>query len=99
MKKDYSKYIGKRMTWKQMKEMFPQRRIALSEYEFTPNLELIGGKIQAICTEEEDIGDYTEQIVQSNPGIRIYWVRTTELLCETILWEDTELVLKSMSNK
>jgi hypothetical protein len=88
MKKDYSKYIGKRMTLKQLKEKIPNMRIGLSDYEFwyNPNKELKSGVVRAICREDEDAGDIIEQLLRDEPNIRLYFVSTTEDLGVTILW-------------
>jgi hypothetical protein len=98
MKKDYSKYIGKRMAWAKMQELFPERWVALSDYKFwyNPNKELKSGVIMAICTDEDDNGEIMKQILKSNPDIKLYWVRTTEGIGVDIIWEHNETIPKSV---
>lgn len=83
MKRDYNKYIGKRMTWKKIQEVLPDKWIALDEYEFDDHTQLKSGVIMAVCADNEVI-ELEKQMSREYP--KLYWKRTAGIMEVTFIW-------------
>jgi hypothetical protein len=82
MEKEYNKYINKRMAWKKIQEMFPNKWAALTEYEIDEYSQLKSGVLRAICTDDELIG--VDSVI-GNKYKKIFWIRTTDALGVNLL--------------
>jgi hypothetical protein len=80
---DYDKYINKRLAWEKMKEMFPGKWVAISDYEFNEYSRLTYGVLRAICTDGE-IVDVDKVLLKKYP--HLYWRRISDILGVTLIW-------------
>ena len=65
-----------RLTWKEVVEKYPNRWVALSDYDMT-DINNVSGIVEAVCRDTE-IG--RKDIEIRNRGIKkLYWSRTTGL--------------------
>lgn len=81
----YTKYIGKRYTWSCIKIMFPDKWVLLTDYEFDEFDNLKTGIIRAVCSDEEDHSVITENIINTNPNTKVYWVKINESAGASVL--------------
>lgn len=75
--KEYDKYVGKRFTWKEIVGMFPNKWVALSDYEFKDNSRIKAGVLRAVCKDSEVIEVEKEIAKKYN---KLFWKRTTEVI-------------------
>ena len=76
--------IGKRLSWDEIVQMFPNRWVGVSDYKFR-GADLESGVLQAVCPDDK-ISEYALPLYKK--GLKIYWDRTTELEGANVLWVD-----------
>jgi hypothetical protein len=69
MKKRYKKYIGKRLDWDTIQELFPYRWILCTECTFD-GADFDTGIIMAVCTDDE-LQTVIENFIKS--GVNVFW--------------------------
>lgn len=74
----YENYIGKRYTWDEAKELFPDKWVAFSDYELNGSV-VKSGIIQAVCDDSEMS---KEAIRLKENHCSVIWDRTTKVLFE-----------------
>lgn len=71
-----NKLIGKQMTWNKIVEAFPDRWVALKEYELDEYLEAIRGTLVIVCHDWE-IGEELNKLTEEERNVPMWWGRTT----------------------
>ena len=82
---DAKNYIGKKMRWNDVVELFPDCWIALTDYGYDETGER-EGVLEAVCTEQHMV-DAMKKIRKEKGKVKIAWYRTT-FLPGNVLWLD-----------
>ena len=76
--------LGRRYSWDEIVKMFPDKWVALTEYEFK-GADVTSGVLQAVCSDEKITENDTP--LREKGLKKIYWRRTTDLP-GNLLWVD-----------
>ena len=81
---NYTKYIGKRMSWKTMQETFPNMWVCVSDYKEI-NTDSFNGIIESVCQTIQEKNSETKRLYSEKK--KIYWNYVGDLAEGTELWE------------